>query len=137
MKRYLSESENYIVISEYETVWLHFKKINRPEIIIGEFYGDPDNAIISKDETYVAMSGCGIIIYRLQEPFEEYQHDKRTKQYLELFNNPTDTWWTSNLNQSSEDNDWKYFHFTKETDDSNEEVYRFDTSTNKIEKLFA
>src|SRR4029078_4833828 len=76
MTRYLAESTNYKVTSEYEYVTFHFK--NRPSkkpVYLGDFYGDPDCAIISKDEKYVVAGGCGLIIYRLQEPFQEYGSD--------------------------------------------------------------
>lgn len=41
-------------------------------VIIGDIYGDVDIALISPDEKYCVMAGCGIIVYYLKEPFENY-----------------------------------------------------------------
>ena len=133
MKRNLAESDKYKIISEYETVSLYFKTNNRNPIVIGDFYGDPECAIISKDETYVAMAGCGLIVYKLQKPFEEYKGDEKNTQYFVFNNIEPDIWWTNGLNQSLDDVDPKYFRFVKE-ENSNEVIYRFDTSTNKVDK---
>ncbi|MBL7934529.1 MAG: hypothetical protein JNM51_01820 [Bacteroidia bacterium] len=131
MKRDLAESENYKVTSEYEMVSLHFKAKDRDPIYIGDFYGDPDSAIISSDENYVAMAGCGLIIYKLQEPFDEYL-DENTNQYFVFNNTEPNIWWTSNVHQSSEDKDPKFFRFAKE-ENSKKVIYRFDISTNTID----
>ncbi len=71
----LAESKNYIVFHEYEMVILKIKKLEK-EILIGDFYGEPQMAVISQQETYCAICGCGVIIYYLQPPFIEYYCSK-------------------------------------------------------------
>ena len=57
----LTESKNYIVFYEFESVILKIKK-SKKEILIGDFYGEPQMALISEKEDFYAMCGCGIII---------------------------------------------------------------------------
>jgi len=135
MQRHLAESLNYKVTCEYETVLLHFKNTSGSEpVCIGDFYGDPDCAIISKDEKYVVIAGCGIIIYRLQEPFEEYATNDRTKQHFEFFREPDKIWWVDNLHQTDSDQDWKYFRFNAEISGANFS-YRMDSRTFDLEEM--
>lgn len=67
----MAESNNYIILNEYEKVFLKLKATSQL-ILIGEFYGDPDVALISTDERYCAVGGEGIIIYYLSSPFKEF-----------------------------------------------------------------
>lgn len=76
----LAESKNYLVYKNYEDVILRVKATGR-EIQIGDFYGEADMAVISEDEKYCAMCGCGVIIYFLVEPFQEYEYDLTTDQW--------------------------------------------------------
>lgn len=87
----LAESEHYAIISEFETVSLIDKATNT-EIIIGDFYGDPEGAIIDTNERFVAMYGCGLIVYFLCPPFEEYTYDTKTKQWFEIGRNEPIMW---------------------------------------------
>ena len=78
----LAESKKYIVFYEFESVILKIKK-SKKEILIGDFYGEPQMALISEKEDFCAMCGCGIIVYYLHSPFIEYAYHKRTKQWKE------------------------------------------------------
>ena len=78
----LAESKHYMVYSEYESV-IMLIKATKKELLIGDFYGDPQGAIIAEDEMYCIMWGCGVIIYYLMEPFKEYEYDIKTKQWNE------------------------------------------------------
>lgn len=78
----LDESKNYIVTHTYETVYL-INKFNYSKIIIGDFYGEPNGAIIDADECFVVVYGCGVILYFLQPPFQEYSYETNTSQWLE------------------------------------------------------
>ncbi|MFT8349133.1 hypothetical protein [Clostridium saccharoperbutylacetonicum] len=69
MERKLAERWNYLITYEYETVYLYIKNSNK-KIVIGDFYGDSEVAIISRDESYCAIGGCGLIIYYLNELFK-------------------------------------------------------------------
>ena len=93
MIKYLAESENFKVTSEYEYATLHFKnKLLGKSVYIGDFYGDPDCAIISRDEKYLVVAGCGLIIYRLREPFKEYGDTGNSNQYSEFFRERENHW---------------------------------------------
>lgn len=76
----LTESNNFIVYNEYEGVFLK-NKLTGQEVQIGDFYGDPQGAIISADEQYCLMFGCGVIIYYLKLPFEPFQYHTKSAQW--------------------------------------------------------
>lgn len=92
----LAESENLLVKNEYEKVFLIFKSNSR-KIYIGDFYGDPQAAVISNDESFCVMVGCGLIIYYLQEPFEEFGYNISTRQWKELFRESGKEWWIEDV----------------------------------------
>ncbi len=78
----LTESTHYEIYGEYELVILKIKDSKR-EVMIGDFYGDVEKVIISSNEQYCIMAGCGIIVYSLKEPFERYEYEKNTTQWKE------------------------------------------------------
>lgn len=80
----LIESEHFIIESEYETVFLTDKSNGR-RTVIGDFYGDAEGAIIDRNEEFAAVFGCGVIVYYLTEPFEEYRYDTVCAQWKEFF----------------------------------------------------
>ncbi len=80
----LAESEHYEVYKEYETVFLKAKSSDKI-ISIGDFYGDVAKAIISPEEEYCIMAGCGVIVYRLKAPYIPYEYEKNTSQWRELY----------------------------------------------------
>lgn len=96
MNSILKESNNLLVTNEYEKVFLHFKQTNR-KICIGDFYGDPQAAEISNDEKFCVMVGCGLIIYYLHEPYEEFRYGTSTKQWKELFRESGKEWWIEDV----------------------------------------
>jgi hypothetical protein len=96
MNSILAESKNLLVINEYEKVFLDFKNSNR-KVYIGDFYGDPQAAVISNEESFCVMVGCGLIIYHLQEPFEEFAYKKSTSQWIELFRESGKEWWIESI----------------------------------------
>lgn len=135
MIRYLAESENYKVTSEYEYATLHFKnKLIGKSVYIGDFYGDPDCALISRDEKYLVVAGCGLIIYKLQKPFREYGDKENSNQYSEFFREPENNWWINGLHQTGVDSDWKYFRFVAANKDG-EFIYKMNAEDFSIEKI--
>jgi hypothetical protein len=138
--RYLAESDNYKVTSEDETVHLHFKNGDRKPVIIGDFWGDPECAMISRDEKYVVMAGCGLIVYLLKEPFDEYQYGGKSEgtrvnnQFAEFHRDRPDIWWTDGLHQNRLDQDFSFFRFVL-TENEGDVVYRMDTRTWTIERV--
>lgn len=98
----LAESENFIVSHIFETAFLISKKTGS-ETEIGDFYGYPECAIIDKNEKWCAVGGCGLIVYKIQEPFREYQyHCFWTDQWDEFGRDASDVWWISKLEQISD-----------------------------------
>ena len=132
--RFLAESENFKVVSEHENVDLYFKNNTRKTICIGDFYGDPSCAIISRDEKYAVSAGCGLIIYLLKNPYEEFQYNNHCVQYTEVFRDPKNIWWIDALYQSEQDLDLKYFRFVA-TNNEGENIYKINVETLEIEKL--
>ena len=100
--RILAESRNYRVISSFETVSLVFCSNGR-KIDIGDFYGEPLGAFIDKNERFVAMYGCGLILYFLHEPFDEYCYDFPSPQWFEAGRNEP-IMWVDNAVQTDDDN---------------------------------
>jgi len=116
-------------------VTLHFKNAgSNHSVAIGDFYGEPECAIISKDEKYVVLAGCGLIIYRLEKPFSEYLGDNSINQYSEFFRYPPNVIWISELRQSSNDLDWRHFQFTGESDEG-KFSYKMNADTFEIERI--
>ena len=133
--KYLAESENFKVISEYENVNLVFKNNkSKNEICIGDFYGDPECAIISKNEEYIVTAGCGLIIYFLKEPYTEFKYNKKSDQFVELFRDPKNIWWINGLHQTEIDDDWKYFRFVA-SNDFGEQIYKLNVENLQLEKI--
>ncbi len=99
----LTYSDNYKIWYEYETVFLQIKDKDQL-IVIGEFYGDPQVAIISKSETFCVVGGCGIIIYHLKEPYERYLHDVPSPQWKEWRReDENNTIWVNDIRYIDED----------------------------------
>lgn len=91
MKKLLTESKNYKVIGEYETVYL-IDKMTGKETIIGDFYGDPVGGIIDTNERFAIMYGCGIIVYSLREPFEQYSYHTESAQWSDIGRDKPEMW---------------------------------------------
>ncbi len=94
----LAESNKYIVYNDYEVVVLR-KKSDDSEIIIGDFYGDPEGALIDTEENFVVMYGCGVIIYYLPA-YEEYRYNMKTPQWNE-FGRSEPIMWVENAIQTN------------------------------------
>ena len=135
MIQYLTESENYKVTSENETVYLHFKQMSRQRKIIGDFYGNVETALISCDESFVVMGGCGLIVYFLQEPFGEYKYTDGGGQYFEVHRYPPDVWWIDAVYQTDVDMDSNFFRFVVALDDGYR-ILRMDVRTKSVTENF-
>ncbi|MDE7289369.1 MAG: hypothetical protein K2N71_07720 [Oscillospiraceae bacterium] len=98
----LAESKNYKIFISYESVYL-VDKSNGSEIFVGDFYGDPNGAVIDRQERFSAMYGCGLILYFIREPFENYCYGKNSPQWFEFGRNEP-TAWIENVIQIDDDN---------------------------------
>ena len=66
-------SQHFSLSTEFETVWLDGPDVP-PDLVIGDFYGNMNDAAIDPDERWCVMVGCGIIVYRLGPPWKEYSY---------------------------------------------------------------
>lgn len=96
----LAESSNYRIEHAYEAVYLCIPDGKR--VLIGDFYGDPEVALIDADEKWCVVGGCGLIIYAIIAPFDEYECEKRSSQYVEIKRQPPDVWWVREIRQLSD-----------------------------------
>ena len=124
----LAQSKNFIIQNEYESVFLTKKG---SKIIIGDFYGDPKDAIIDFKERWGVVVGCGLIIYYFREPFEAYS-EKKSSQWDELFRTKDDEWWIETVYQVSENE----IRFVVDPNSEYRELYQLDVSNLKYQKLF-
>jgi len=99
----MAESQNYILTGEYEEAVLYRKSDNTRVAVVGDFYGDPNAGIIDDDERYCVTVGCGVIVYRLQEPFENYMYDTETSQWYEFGRDPKGIDWIDEVRQIGPD----------------------------------
>lgn len=99
----LAESKKYVINYEYEKVFLDVKDDHR-RVLIGEFYGDPYIAIIAENEKYCAIGGEGVIVYYLEEPFNEYKSDDVLSDQYMIWGrgNSENTIWVESIKQVSE-----------------------------------
>ena len=99
----IAESENYIIKGEYEDASLIRKTDGSRITCVGDFYGDPAAGIIDKNEKFCVTVGCGVIVYRLKEPFEDYMYNTITDQWYEFGREPDNTEWIEEVKQISDD----------------------------------
>lgn len=62
----LAESEHFTVKSCYEDAVLIDKRTGR-SFPLCDMYGDPDGALIDKDESFAAVYGCGAVVCRIPD----------------------------------------------------------------------
>ena len=128
-ERILAQSKHYTVSHEYETVLLDCPGGARP--VIGDFYGDPKAAIIDWNEEWAIVIGCGIIVYRLREPFVPYEQDKTTDQWWEAHRLPPDAWWIEHVYQVGD----RTVRFVVDPEGANAGVYELDVGSLSVVRL--
>lgn len=97
----LAQSKNYAIGHEYETVYLLSR--GHP-VVIGDFYGDPGVALIDRDEKWCAVGGHGLVLYRLEEPFAQFQMGVPSVQYVAINQEKAEwSWWVESLAQRGPD----------------------------------
>lgn len=98
----MAESEHYYIIGEYEELSLYRKQGDVFVTSIGHHYGDPEAAMIDKNEKYCISVGCGVIVYRLKEPFDVYQYREKSDQWYEFGRGPENIDWIKDVVQVSD-----------------------------------
>ena len=129
MKRILTRSENYRITSEYEVVWL--EGIAHKPIVIGDFYGDPEMAIIDWNERWCIIAGSGLVIYYLKQPFEAYQYNYITEQWDECFRSPNNQWLIETVYQVGDNQ----VRFVVDTNDKKAGVYELELDNLSVRNL--
>ncbi len=124
----LTESKSYKVSHEYEVVFL--ERVQGADVVIGDFIGDPSCAAISPSEKWCAIGGAGLIIYFFKKPFEAYQYDCSTKQWIEFGRDADDIMWIESLTAISDNQ----LEFTTDPYGKRPGKYVFEISTGKFEK---
>jgi hypothetical protein len=119
----LARSKRYVVSHVFEVVFL--REIGGRELVIGDFYGDPEAAIIDSQERWVVMVGCGIILYRLDGAFFPYEYGLKINQWWEDYRNPPDIWWIDSVEQ------WSRYHVRFHVDSHSDKagIYELDVRT--------
>ena len=97
----LAESLNYYLIGSSEEVNLYRKSNDKLIACVGDFYGDPADALIDKQERFCISVGCGFILYRLNEPFQSYRYDVKSEQWTEEGRGPDNIDWYNKVEQIS------------------------------------
>ena len=100
MKELLAQSKNYKLYGIYEEAHLEGANIDG-HIIVGDFYGSVDCACIDQNEKWCISGGNGIVIYRLESPYENYQYNKNTTQWKELWRDEKD-WYPEVIYQETD-----------------------------------
>jgi hypothetical protein len=105
MQQLLAQSKHYRVVHEYETVFL----IGATEhaITIGDFYGDPQAALIDRHERWCIVVGEGLIVYYLHPPFSPYFRPPpslppaliASEQWATRFRDAEKNWWIDTVCQ--------------------------------------
>jgi hypothetical protein len=124
----LAISLKFQVSHEYEVVYLD--RPNAPKVVIGDFYGDPSCAVISPGETWCAIAGAGLIIYFLKEPFEPYQYDRLTDQWIEFGREKNDLWWVESLTALSD----TQLVFTTDPNGDRPGTFNYDIVSGEVKK---
>ncbi|KZN39326.1 hypothetical protein N480_00425 [Pseudoalteromonas luteoviolacea S2607] len=122
--RLLFESDNFRLYSCYESSYLKCKNVpDRKDVHISCCYGDPSSGLISTHEEFVAVSGCGIAIFFIEDGSS-----------YELGTDPEDILWTEGIYQSEMDTQHQV-RFTAETKDGLIRVHRLDVKSRELEVL--
>lgn len=70
---------------------------------VGDFYGEPRDGIIDRNEKFCVTVGCGFIIYYFEEPFDSYSYHCEGKQWYEAGRDPQNIKWIERVWQISDD----------------------------------
>ena len=104
-QRCLARSKNYSVWADYEAVII--RDVKGTTWAVDEMYGNPQATIITWDERYAVVVGCGIMICDLMRFGEKTGNGKtwKTTSVISLMSDPGDTWWFALIEQVFQDED--------------------------------
>lgn len=131
MIRYLAESEKFKVYSIYESVYLKNKMttqsqndFDNQDLFIAWHYGDPNDAIILRNEKYVVVSGCGISIYDIENKVENH-----------ILDDADDITWTNGLHQDDRDDQDREVRFVSFYNEDKLRVFKIDLLSTLVKKM--
>lgn len=101
MRIILAQSKNYKLFGDYEEAILEGPNIDQ-SLIVGDFYGAADCGCIDYREKWCISGGNGIVIYKIENPFESYQYDHKTVQWDDLWRDEPD-WYPEVIYQIEDD----------------------------------
>ena len=129
MDQILAEDKRYKVYSISENVYLIDKEHrNKDDQNIASVYGDPDSALISKDQKYIVVAGHGINIW--------YLDTDKPKKGLEILTDPDNQMWTKALHQDIvADKSWDFFRFVSYDENNKTRVFRMNVHTLTVSKI--
>ena len=125
----LDKSDGWILRATFELAWLQIP--GRRELCIGDFYGDPACGVIDANKKWCVVGGCGLIVYRIQPPFREYDYDVICDQWSEFGRDLGDAWWVSHLEQV----DAKHVRFTVDEVDKHSGIYELNVDSMAVRRL--
>jgi hypothetical protein len=82
-------SARLTVEGAFESVWAYGSKLPG-QLVVGDHYGDVTGAAVDDAERWCVTVGCGVIVYKLAEPWLEYNYDLETDQWWEMYREPED-----------------------------------------------
>ncbi len=77
------------------------------------------------------MGGVGLIVYFLKEPFEPYQYDYSTAQWMEFGREQNNLWWIESIKAISEEQ----IVFTIDPNGDRAGTFSFNIATGEVEKV--
>jgi hypothetical protein len=107
------------------------RRPDRCQIVIGDFYGDPECAVIDIDEQWCVVAGCGLIVYRMKKPFHPFAYGVVCDQWAEFGRNNDDIWWVSRLEQTGP----SQVRFTVSEDDRHTGRYELNVESMDVRRL--
>jgi hypothetical protein len=125
----LAESDNYLIYYECESVELCIKNKEIPMILVGDHYGNPNDALISRQEDYLVSVGCGINLAFIKNINNDgYRYHCKFEEFL---NTPENEWCVCKVFQAEEDPN-EIFRFHCSNFDFDLAEYSFNTISKEI-----
>ncbi|WP_438464412.1 hypothetical protein [Marinomonas sp. PE14-40] len=123
--RILFENEAFRLYAIHEDAYL-LNKLSQsvlPDIVVASIYGNPDSGLISWNNAFVALAGCGLSIYFLD-----------TGESYSIGAQADNTLWTEGIYQSEGD-EVNFVRFIAYTKDNKIRVHRLNVLSREVEEL--
>ncbi|GGQ95471.1 hypothetical protein [Deinococcus ruber] len=125
----LAQQGKYSVWGDFE--YISIKYIDGRIWQIGSMYGDPQAALITWDERYAVIIGCGVMICDLQR-FGERVRDSLTWEkspVVHLMADPENIWWFSAVEQVLQDDVRSELRIATDLKDEHVGIYSLNPAT--------